>query len=74
MKKNYKLAKIEIQKEKAKPKYTVTECLKDYSRGGRKKEDIINLANNSVENALKLMAMGAALEQAKQKIRNKKVL
>lgn len=69
--KDYKLANIHIKEERSKPKATVSECLKDYNAGGREKNDILNLANNSVEDAFQLMAMGAALEQAEQRINNK---
>jgi len=70
--KDYKLAKSQIRQEKTKPKPSMSECISDYNKGGRKKNDIVNLANNSVEDAFQLMAMGAALEQAEKRIKKKK--
>ncbi len=69
--KDYKLAKAQIRQEQAKPQLSVSDCIRDFNKGGKHKNDIINLANNSVEDAFQLMAMRAALEQAESRINKK---
>jgi len=62
----YQKALGEIQKEKSKVQ-SVSDCVRDYKRGGKDANSVNLIANNSAEDALTYLMLGAAFEQAESK-------
>lgn len=66
----YSKAMKQVQTERRKVQ-SISDCVKDYNRGGRDSNTVDLIANNSAADALTYLMLGAAFDQAEQKYKKK---